>query len=166
MVIVLLRHFKQTQDITSFPRQAIIAHHSKLNSLFQSITISQPVRRWLLIINTFQLPRAGYLFCRRVYWGNVGKLLSQGNYNMSRGWDRTRNRRITSPTSQPLCHAAPHYKHALFLYPFLYIQAWRIQLHYSSATTIITLRGRNVLLSLSFHFFLIYFLFLNVLVNN
>ena len=28
MVIVLLRHFKQTQDFTSFPRQAIIAHQS------------------------------------------------------------------------------------------------------------------------------------------
>ena len=31
MVIVLLRHFKQTQDFTSFPRQAIIAYQSKLN---------------------------------------------------------------------------------------------------------------------------------------
>ena len=35
MVIVLLRHFNQTQDFTSFPRQAIIAHQSKLNSYFR-----------------------------------------------------------------------------------------------------------------------------------
>ena len=34
MVIVLLRDFKQTQDFTSFPRQAIIAHQSKLNSYY------------------------------------------------------------------------------------------------------------------------------------
>ena len=40
-----------------------------------------------------------YPFCKRLYWGNVSKLFSQGNYNMSCGWDRTRNR--------PLCHAAP-----------------------------------------------------------
>ena len=36
MVIVLLRHLKQTQDFTSFPRQAIIAHQSKLNSYFRA----------------------------------------------------------------------------------------------------------------------------------
>ena len=37
MVIVLLRHFKQTHDFTSFPRQAIIAHQSKLNSYFRAL---------------------------------------------------------------------------------------------------------------------------------
>ena len=37
MVIVLLRHFKQTQDFTPFPRQAIIAHQSKLNSYFRAL---------------------------------------------------------------------------------------------------------------------------------
>ena len=37
MVIVLLRHFKQTQDFTSFPRQAIIAHQSNLNSYFRAL---------------------------------------------------------------------------------------------------------------------------------
>ena len=37
MVIVLLRHFKQTQDFTSFPQQAIIAHQSKLNSYFRAL---------------------------------------------------------------------------------------------------------------------------------
>ena len=37
MVIVLLRHFKQTQDFTSFPRQAIIAYQSKLNSYFRAL---------------------------------------------------------------------------------------------------------------------------------
>ena len=37
MVIVLLRHFKQTQDFTSFPRQAIISHQSKLNSYFRAL---------------------------------------------------------------------------------------------------------------------------------
>ena len=37
MVIVLLRHFKQTQDFTSFLRQAIIAHQSKLNSYFRAL---------------------------------------------------------------------------------------------------------------------------------
>ena len=37
MVIVLLRQFKQTQDFTSFPRQAIIAHQSKLNSYFRAL---------------------------------------------------------------------------------------------------------------------------------
>ena len=38
MVIVLLRHFKQTQDFTSFPRQgAHIAHQSKLNSYFRAL---------------------------------------------------------------------------------------------------------------------------------
>ena len=37
MVIFLLRHFKQTQDFTSFPRQAIIAHQSKLNSYFRAL---------------------------------------------------------------------------------------------------------------------------------
>ena len=36
-VIVLLRHFKQTQDFTSFPRQAIIAHLCKLNSYFRAL---------------------------------------------------------------------------------------------------------------------------------
>ena len=36
MVMVLLRHFKQTQDFTSFPRQAIIAHQSKLISYFRA----------------------------------------------------------------------------------------------------------------------------------
>ena len=37
MVIVLLRHFKRTQDFTSFPRQAIIAHQSKHNSYFRAL---------------------------------------------------------------------------------------------------------------------------------
>ena len=37
MVIVLLRQYKQTQDFTSFPRQAIIAHQSKLNSYFRAL---------------------------------------------------------------------------------------------------------------------------------
>ena len=37
MAIALLRHFKQTQDFTSFPRQAIIAHQSKLNSYFRAL---------------------------------------------------------------------------------------------------------------------------------
>ena len=37
MVIVLLRHFKQTQDFTSFPRQAIISHQSKFNSYFRAL---------------------------------------------------------------------------------------------------------------------------------
>ena len=40
MVNVLLRHFKQTQDFTSFPRQAIIAHQCKLNSYFRAIQYS------------------------------------------------------------------------------------------------------------------------------
>ena len=35
MVIVLLRHFKQIQDFTSFPRHSIIAHQGKLNSYFR-----------------------------------------------------------------------------------------------------------------------------------
>ena len=45
MVIVLLRHFKQTQDFTSFPPTG---HHStpeQTQLIFQSITVSQPVRR-------------------------------------------------------------------------------------------------------------------------
>ena len=99
MVIVLLRHFKQTQDFTSFPHRST---PEQTQLIFQSITVSQPVRRWLIIINTFQLPIAGYPFCRRVYWGNAGKLISQANYNMICGWARTRNRRITSPMRQPL----------------------------------------------------------------
>ena len=37
LVIVLLSHFKQTQDFTSFPQQAIIAHQSKLNSYFRTL---------------------------------------------------------------------------------------------------------------------------------
>ena len=37
MDIVLLRHFKQTQDFTSCLRQAIIAHQSKLNSYFRAL---------------------------------------------------------------------------------------------------------------------------------
>ena len=37
MVIVLLRHFKQAQDFTSSPRQAIIAHQSQLNSYFRAL---------------------------------------------------------------------------------------------------------------------------------
>ena len=37
IVVVLLRHFKQTQDFTSFPRQAIVAHQSKLNSYFRAL---------------------------------------------------------------------------------------------------------------------------------
>ena len=37
MVIVLLRHFKHTQDFTSFPRQAIIAYQSKLNLYFRAL---------------------------------------------------------------------------------------------------------------------------------
>ena len=37
MVIVLLRNFKQTQDFASLPRQAIIAHQSKLNSYFRAL---------------------------------------------------------------------------------------------------------------------------------
>ena len=48
MVIVLLRHFKQTQDFTSFPRQAIIAHQGKLNSYFRALQY-----RSLLGANTF-----------------------------------------------------------------------------------------------------------------
>ena len=36
MAIVLLR-IKQTQDCTSFPRQAIMAHQSKLNSYFRAL---------------------------------------------------------------------------------------------------------------------------------
>ena len=35
--MVLLRHFKQTQDCRSFPRQAIIAHQSKLNAHFRAL---------------------------------------------------------------------------------------------------------------------------------
>ena len=37
MVIVLLRRFKQTQDCTYFPRQAIIGHQSKLNTYFRAL---------------------------------------------------------------------------------------------------------------------------------
>ena len=37
MVIVLLRHFKQTQDFTSFPWQAILVHQSKLKSYFRAL---------------------------------------------------------------------------------------------------------------------------------
>ena len=37
MGIVLFCHFKQTQDFTAFPRQAIIAHQSKLNSYFSAL---------------------------------------------------------------------------------------------------------------------------------
>ena len=37
MVIVLLSDFKQTQDFTSFPRQANIEHQSKLNSYFKAL---------------------------------------------------------------------------------------------------------------------------------
>ena len=52
MVIFLLRHFKQTQDFTSFPRQAIIAHQSKLNSYFRALQA--------LITNTHQYISTAY----------------------------------------------------------------------------------------------------------
>ena len=73
----LLHILSKLKSVQTSPDRPFIAHQSKLNWKFQRITVLQPVRCWVLIINIFQLPMAGYPFYRRVYWGNVDELLSK-----------------------------------------------------------------------------------------